>query len=172
MEFLDPEQVLDQIHLESDMIGADFGCGSGGFTIPLAERLDEGLVHAIDIQDEPISALKGQAASQGIRNIKFIRSDLEKEKGSTIQDSFLDVVIISNTLFQAENRSGIIAEADRVMRRGAKLVIVDWIPGSLGSDKKERVSVEQIKRITSKFRLKLEKEFKAGKYHYGLIFKK
>ena len=44
ISFLNPEEVLDELDLRSDMVAAEFGCGSGGFAFPLARRLDEGLV--------------------------------------------------------------------------------------------------------------------------------
>ncbi|MDP2909842.1 MAG: class I SAM-dependent methyltransferase, partial [bacterium] len=58
--FLNPKTVLEQLNLKADMAAAEFGCGSGGFTIPLAKKLDEGIIYAIDIQAEPLSALKGR----------------------------------------------------------------------------------------------------------------
>ena len=36
--FLNPDEVLDNLDLQSDMVAAEFGCGSGGFAVPLARR--------------------------------------------------------------------------------------------------------------------------------------
>ena len=56
-QFINPEDVIGKLNLKDNMIAADFGCGSGGFTVPLARELDEGLVYGLDIQVEPLSAL-------------------------------------------------------------------------------------------------------------------
>ena len=48
------------------MIAADFGCGSGGWAIPLAKKLEEGKVYAIDILEEPLSALRARAKLEKI----------------------------------------------------------------------------------------------------------
>ncbi|GAH20696.1 unnamed protein product, partial [marine sediment metagenome] len=40
--FLNPSEVLKQLKLKKDMIAADFGCGSGGWALPLAKKLEEG----------------------------------------------------------------------------------------------------------------------------------
>jgi len=64
--FVNPIQILDQIGLKSTMIAADFGSGSGGWAIPLAQKLEDGQVFAVDIQEEPLSALEGRVKLQGI----------------------------------------------------------------------------------------------------------
>lgn len=161
--FLNPNNILDQLDLKPDMVAAEFGCGSGGFTVPLANRLEDGLVYAIDILAEPLSALSGRMRSENIKNIKIVKGDLEKQKGSTLNDSCLDLAVIPNVLFQAEDKNAIISEAVRVLERRGKLVIIDW---------EDKVSKQDIKETAQKSGLEFEKELEAGKYHFGLLFKK
>ncbi|PIP24588.1 MAG: hypothetical protein COX33_01180, partial [Candidatus Nealsonbacteria bacterium CG23_combo_of_CG06-09_8_20_14_all_36_125] len=52
MEFLNPSEVLKQLNLKKNMVAADFGSGSGGWAFPLAKKLEEGKVYAIDILEE------------------------------------------------------------------------------------------------------------------------
>jgi tRNA G46 methylase TrmB len=76
--FLDPEIVLKQLGLQKSMVAADFGSGSGGWVIPLAKKLEEGKVFAIDILEESLSALKAKIKLEKIFNIETIKSDIEK----------------------------------------------------------------------------------------------
>jgi len=171
-EFLNPEEVLDQLELKSDMTAVEFGCGSAGFTIPLAKRLDEGLVYAIDIQKEPLSALKGRIQLENIVNVRIIRGDVEKPEGSTLGPGSVDLVLIVNVLFQAANKNAIIAEVERVLKQGGKLLIVDWKPKVSKGPEQGRVSADDVKKTAEERGLKLEEQFEAGRYHYGLIFNK
>lgn len=170
--FLNPEEILNDFELSPDMVAAEFGCGSGGFAVPLAKKLDEGLVYAIDIQQAPLSALKSRALLENIINIKIIRSDLEKLKGSTLTPDSLDFVFIPNVLFQIKDKSAIISEAERVLKSKGKLVVIDWLLKASQGPEKGRVSPEEVKDIAKDIGFKLEKEFEAGKYHYGLVFVK
>ncbi len=172
VSFLNPEEVLNQLGLRADMLAADFGCSSGGFAVPLAKRLEDGLVYALDIQKEPLSALKSRALIEKVTNIRLIRCDLEKAKGSTLADFSLDLVLIVNTLFQVEDKNAIISEAKRVLKKQGKLLIIDWLPKATQGPLKGRISSAEVKKITKSRRFKMEKEFEAGKYHYGLIFEK
>ncbi len=171
-DFLNPEEILDELEISPDMVAAEFGCGSGGFAIPLAKRLDQGLVYAIDIQQAPLSALKSRTLLENIVNIKITRSDLEKPKGSTLTPLSLDLILIPNVLFQADDKDAIISEASRVLKNNAKLVVIDWLPEATQGPVEGRVSSEEVKKIAEGEGFKLEKEFEAGKYHYGLIFEK
>lgn len=170
--FLEPEKVLDEIELRDDMIAAEFGCGSGGFIIPLAKRLEGGRVYGLDIQEEALSALKGKLDREGLANVEVKRCDIEAPEGSTLPANSLDLVLIPNVLFQVEDKEQVLKEAVRVLREGGKILVVDWLPKAPIGPKEGRISPDELKEIAKELKLKLEKEFEAGKYHYGLVFAK
>jgi len=170
--FLDPEEVLDELILRSDMTAAEFGCGSGGFAIPLAKRLEDGLVYGIDILAEPLSALKSRCLLENVTNVRAILSDLEGARGSTLHEESVDLVFIPNVLFQIENKDAIIKEAQKILRRQGRLIIIDWLPNASQGPTEGRISPNEAKELVKKHGFKLEKEFKAGKYHYALAFEK
>lgn len=169
--FLDPNEILDKLDLEPNLTAVEFGSGSGGFAIPLAKRLVDGLVYAVDIQREPLSALKGRMQTENINNIRIIRGDLEKREGSTLSPGSVDLVLIVNVLFQAEEKDKIIAEAERVLKQGGRMVVIDWKPKS-PKGPENGVSAEKIKEIAEKAGFSLEEQFDIEKYHYGLVFNK
>ena len=170
--FLRPEEVLKQLNLKEDMIAADFGSGSGGWALPLAKILKEGKVYAIDILEEPLSALKSRAEILGIVNIKTIRSDLETKKGSAIKNNHLDLVLMTNLLFEIEDKKEVLAEGKRVLKKGGKILVVDWKKDSSLGPKEGRVSAGEVKKIAKDLDLQSEKELDAGSYHYSLVFTK
>ena len=170
--FLNPSLILNQLELREDMIAADFGCGAGGWVLPLAKRLTEGKVYAIDILEEPLSALKSKAQLERILNIETIRSDVESKGGSRLPDSSCHLVLMTNLFFQCQDKKLVLEEGKRVLKEGGKILVVDWkIDAPLGP-KEGRVSPEEVKKIAKEISLKLEKEFPAGIYHWGLLFQK
>jgi len=170
--FLDPDEVLDQLNLKNDMVAAEFGAGSGSFTIFLAKRLDEGLVYAVDVLETSLSALKSRQLLENLNNIKIVKGDLEKPNGSTISDSSLDLVVIPNVLFQAENKIAIISEADRVLKKRGCLVLIDWKPEASKGPEEGRISSGEAKEMAEEVGFKFKKEIEAGSYHFGLVFEK
>ena len=170
-EFLDPEKVLEKLDLKKKMIVADFGCGSGGWAIPLAKKIPEGKVYAIDILEEPLSALRSRMKLEKVLNIEPKRADIEKS--SRLISESCDLVLVTNLLFEAEDKMKILEEAKRVLKKGGEILVVDWDPQigeRIGPEKK--VSPNEVKEIAQKLNLKIKEEFKAGLYHWGLILVK
>jgi ubiquinone/menaquinone biosynthesis C-methylase UbiE len=171
--FLEPEKIIKQIDLKQDWYAAEFGCGTGAFTIALAKTLLKGMVYALDIQEEPLSALAGRARVEGLSNIKMIQCDIEEPKGSTLKDDSLDLVLVTNILFQSDSKEAILKEARRIVKPERKVVIVDWKTDSPFGPEQGRVSLEEAQQImVTKLDMKLVKEIDAGTYHWGAIFVK
>jgi ubiquinone/menaquinone biosynthesis C-methylase UbiE len=166
--FLNPNKVLKEVSLRRNMTAVDFGCGSGGWVIPLAKELEEGKVIAVDILEEPLSALKSKAKLEKITNIETMPGDVEK--GTDVFEKSADLVLMTNLLFQCEDKKKVLEEGKRVLRTGGKILIVDWNLDAPLGPKERRVSPEEVKKIAQNVGFKLKKEFKASNYHYGLIF--
>ncbi len=171
-EFLNPNDILDQLPLKKDMVAADFGCGAGGWAIPLAKRLEEGKVYAIDIQAEPLSALESKARLNNLSNIVVTQSNVENPQGSRIPAKSCDLVLMTNLLFQSENKEGIFKEAERVLKQNGRILVVDWLPGTALGPVNSRVAPSTIKELAQKYGFHVETEAKAGTFHYLLVFSK
>lgn len=169
--FLNPEEVLKELELKDGMIAAEFGTGAGIFSIALAKKLKLGKVYGLDIQEEKLSALKNRAVLEKLFNIETIVCDLEAVKGSTLPNNSIDIILVCNVLFQAENKSAIIIEAKRVVKMGGQVLIIDWKETAPFGPKEGRITADQVKKIAIEAGLTLKKEFPAGAYHYGLLFK-
>jgi len=154
------------------MLAAEFGCGSAAFTIALAKKLSKGRVYALDIQEEKLSALKGSTAKQNFSNVLTVLCDLEAPNGSTLQADSMDVVLIPNVLFQAENKHAIIEEAKRVLKLGGQLLVIDWSKEGPFSPKAGMIHSDEVKKIADVLGVTFKKEFAAGDYHYALLFTK
>jgi len=171
-EFLNPVDVLNQLRLSPDMNAADFGCGSGGWVLPLARKLTAGKIYAIDLLPEVLSVLEARSKAEKLYNIKTVCSSLESKQSSTLQSNSMDLILMTNLLFEVEDRKAVMDEGKRVLRAGGKLLVVDWKENSPMGPEKDRISAEEVKGIAKDLDLKLEKEFNASDYHYALVFSK
>ena len=111
-------------YLHSGMNGADFGCGSGYFSVLLANIVGpQGLIYAIDIQEDVLNEAKEFANNFKIKNIRFLKQDLEKNSG--LENNSVDFVFISQVLYQSENPELILKEAYRVLKNNGLLIIYE-----------------------------------------------
>jgi ubiquinone/menaquinone biosynthesis C-methylase UbiE len=168
--FLDPINILNQLSLREDMAACDLGCGSGGWVIPLAKNLSKGKVFAVDILREPLSALEEKLRQERLFNISIMLADAEK--GVKIMEDSIDLVLLTNILFQTKEREDILEEVKRILRPGGKALVVDWKPESLVGPREGRVSKEEIMKLAIKKGFDPEKEIEAGKYHWAILLTK
>jgi ubiquinone/menaquinone biosynthesis C-methylase UbiE len=175
-QFINPEQLLTKFGLKENMHVADFGIGSGYFTTIMAKAVGEnGRVAALDILEAPLEVVRGKAELEGLENIDFIRADLEAERGSKLDDSSQDFVLLANVLFQSEKKESMLKEGARVVRAGSHLVVIDWkkdIDALGGPPKEFRADTGEVKAMAQAIGLNLVDEFEAGQYHYGITFSK
>jgi len=171
--FAHPARNLDALSIRPGDTVADFGAGSGAYVLAIAQKMKGmGHVYAIDVQQDLLRRIKTEAHKKGYANVEIIWSDLEKTNGSKIADKHIDLVLISNLLFQVENKEAVLAEAWRILRPSGQLVLIDWSEsfGGMGPIKKEVVSREKAIQLAGKLCFSLYSEFRAGAHHYGLIF--
>jgi len=173
---LDVNVILSKAGVGEKMKVADLGCGaSGHFVFPAASMVgEEGRVYAVDILKTVLETINRMIKQENISNIKTIWSNLEIFGATKIESSSLDLAFLVDTLYQSHKRVEILRETVRMLKKEGKLIVVEWksIALPLGPPLEERVKIDLIKVGAQKLGLKLEEEFFAGQYHYGLIFVK
>jgi len=173
--FMNPDIIVESFGLQPGMKVADFGSGSGYFTILIAKKVGEnGVVTAVDIMENALETVRARASAGGLNNLQTIRADLEVLGGSGLMDNSQDVVLLANILFQSNKRPEIAREAKRVLASGGFLIFIDWKKGGggLGPPEANRVDAQEIKSIFENEGLSFVREINAGAFHYGMVYKK
>lgn len=174
MAFADPKKILNQLNLHDGLVVADIGAGSGHYTLEAARRVaPDGKVFAIDIQQELLARIKSDAHKHKIHNVEVIHGDIEQKGGMKLKEESVDVAIVSNVLFQAENKEEAVAEIYRIMKPGGKVLFIDWSDtvSGVGPGKQHLVSEAKAKALFEAHQFSLTGTFNPGDHHYGLLFK-
>ncbi|MDP3697240.1 MAG: class I SAM-dependent methyltransferase [Candidatus Taylorbacteria bacterium] len=171
--FLDPGSIVENFGVEEGMKIADFGCGAGYFTISLAEKTGpSGKVYALDILEHALDSVRGKARITGLDNIETIRTNLEIIGSSSLSDASQDMVLLANILFQSVKREAIFKEAGRVLKKGGRLILIDWKKGTGGFGPPDNLRLDsvEIQKTANKQGFEFEGQLEAGTFHFGLIF--
>ena len=173
--FSDPVKNVEQCGILPGMDIADFGSGSGFYTLAAAKALiSSGRVYAIDAQKDLLAKLKNNAIREGLYNVEVIWGDIEKVGGTKLKDSSIDLIFLCNVLFQVEARTNVFKEMKRILKSGGRVLMVDWSDsfGGIGPKPDMVVKKEVAADMFQKEGFHLEREISAGSHHYGLLYKK
>ncbi|OGF51721.1 hypothetical protein A3I27_04865 [Candidatus Giovannonibacteria bacterium RIFCSPLOWO2_02_FULL_43_11b] len=173
--FVKPEAIAKILDILPGMKVADFGAGAGFYTISLAKRVGAaGKVYALDIRKEALELIRSKSRELRLLNIETLLTDLEAKDGSHLKTASIDMVIISNILFQAEGKKEIAEEAFRILKASGRVVVIEWDEEKkvFGPPLSRRVNRQEAEDFFLKTGFTFEKEFNAGENHYGVIFKR
>lgn len=171
--FAHPVRNVAALGIQPGMHVVDFGSGSGAYALALADRLENvGHVYAIDVQRDLLRRTLSEAHRRGYRNVDVVWADLERPKASKIGENSVDLVLISNLLFQVDNKAAVLAEAFRILKATGRLAIMDWTAshGGMGPAKQDVFTKDAAIKLARECGFELAHEFAAGAHHYGLIF--
>ncbi len=171
--FSNPEQNVAQLGLREGMRVADFGAGTGAYSLASGLRVGHtGHVYAIEVQKNLVKKLESEIKTWGVSNVECIWGDIEKRGGTKIADHSMDAIIVSNVLFQAEDKLGLVDEAKRLLKKDGKVLLVDWISpfGGIGPSIESVVSPAMATDLFTKRGFKLLEKITTNPNHYGIIF--
>jgi ubiquinone/menaquinone biosynthesis C-methylase UbiE len=174
-DFSDPKKVIKNIGLRKGMTVADIGTGSGFYTFASAEEVGpEGKVYSIEVQKEIVGRVKKEAVEQGFKNVEVLWANAENVGGTHLAKESIDVVIVSNTLFQMANKTSFAQEAYRITKPGGTMALIDWSESfnGLGPHSGYVVTKEEGKMLFEGYGFVFQTDFDAGAHHWGIILKR
>lgn len=173
MHFADPTANVLQMGLREGMKVADLGAGSGHYALAAANIVGKsGRVYAVDVQEDVLKHIRDKAVDKELSNIETVWGDIEKQGGTKLKDHTIDAAILSNVLFQLEDRDATISEVKRILIPNGKLMIVDWAGayGGLGPAGEAIVPEPDAEAMFIKAGFHKVKDFRGGPHHYSLLF--
>ncbi len=168
--FLTPEHLVKELYLKAGDRAADIGCGTGVYTIALAEEVgDVGQVYAVDVHRDILHTLADTLEKRKIMNVEILWADIEK--GIPIDAYSLDAVVISNVLFQLEDIDAMLSHVAKLLKPEGQLLVVEWSAshGGIGPHTDHVVEESRAESLVQKHGFRITKHLPAGDYHYAFI---
>jgi SAM-dependent methyltransferase len=124
-------ELIDMLDLSPDDVVLDFGAGSGRYTLPIAERLEEldgmGLVVACDFSRTLVHRLAAFAKARGLeRRVRSICLNDLRPFSLPVARAQADCVLAVNSLHYLDRPLPYLCEVSRVLKPTGELVIADW----------------------------------------------
>jgi len=107
----------------------DAGCGTGLFSIALADGLPGCRVTGVDVSSGMLAVAKSQARVRSLDNLEFSRADAADLP--FVRESF-DAVVAAGLLPNVNDHLQVLRELARVVRAGGRLLIVEFDREAMG----------------------------------------
>ncbi len=173
--FLNPDLVSSNFDIREGMSVADFGCGAGFFAVIIGHKVGEaGKVYALDIMDNALDSVSAKASEEKLTNIQTIRTNLEILGSSSLPNDSQDIVLLANILFQSTKKDGILKESTRILKKGGRIIILDWKKGvnGFGPPDSLRIGESDLRSLVEKEGFSFVKNIDAGDFHFGIMLVK
>jgi len=162
------EAFLDVLQPRAGMSYADIGCGSGYFTLPVAERIGpEGKIYAVDLLPEMLQELERRAQAKGLKNIITVRSS---EQEIPLPEACVDAAYSINLFHELEAPGVFLREVRRILKPDGSLFLIDWKPieTPMGPPLDVRVSLETLLEVLQAAGFERLREHGIYPYHSGV----
>ena len=128
-EFADPVDLLRPLLQGDERLVVDVGAGVGRLTLAAAVVLSDcgGSVLAVDRQADMVEVVTRRLAEAGHTTGRAVQAEASR---LPLADADADAVLMSAVLHDIEDPKAALREARRVLRRGGRLVLIEFRPGA------------------------------------------
>ncbi len=127
LRYRDPDALFGRLGIFAGTTVADLGCGTGLYTVAMAERVgDAGQVHAVDIQAPMLT--RARTRVEGARLAARVRFHHSGIHTLPLADSSVDVALMVAVLGELPARILALDEVRRILKPGARLAISEELP--------------------------------------------
>ena len=115
--------LIERLPLEPDDVVADIGAGTGYFTLPVARRVPEGRVYAVDIQPEMLAIIQRRVREAALDNVLTV---LGSETGPRLPAGEVDLAFIVDAYHEFSHPREMGEALLRALRPGGRLVLIEY----------------------------------------------
>ena len=126
--FLDSDEILNELNLKGNETFLDAGCGDGHVAMIAHDLLDEdAIIYAVDIYDASIEDMQKEVDEKGIKNIIPICADATEH--IDVEDDFVDVILLINVWHHfnvARKMDEATLELKRILKPGGRIAVMEY----------------------------------------------
>jgi len=140
-----PDRVVDSLGLAPDDVVADIGAGTGYFSVPIARRVPDGKVLAVDIQQQMLDIIERRKRNGAPANIDTVLGTMTDPK---LPPGAVDLILLVDAYHEFSHPHEMGTAMVDALRPGGKLILIEY----RGED--PRVPIKPLHKMTEEQAIK------------------
>ncbi len=133
--------LIEALPLDADSVAADIGAGTGYFAFPIARRLPDGKVLAVDIQQEMLDIIESRKGTGEVTNVETV---FGTEDDPGLPASSVDLILIVDAYHEFSYPYEMGLAMANALKPGGKIVLIEY----RGEDKS--VMIKPLHKMTQR----------------------
>lgn len=165
------DKLIRNLPLQTDSAVADIGAGTGYFSFPIAQRVPEGKVFAIDIQQEMLDLVEAKMVAEKVSNIETV---LGSEKDPGLAPGSVDLILLVDAYHEFSWPLEMGHSMVRALKPQGRLVLIEYRQEDPAVPIKplHKMSVKQARREMKAIGLELESNRRLLPQQHFMVFRK
>ena len=165
------DKLVKYLPLEPGSVVADIGAGTGFFSFPIAERVPQGKVLAVDIQQEMLDLIESKKAAGQGGNIVTVQGT-ERDPG--LEPGSVDLILLVDAYHEFSYPREMGLAMAGALRPQGRLVLIEYRAEdpSVPIKPLHKMSVKQARKEMEALGLELERNKKILPQQHFMIFRK
>jgi FkbM family methyltransferase len=115
--------LIDNLPLQDNFVVADIGAGTGYFSFPMAERVPNGRVIAVDIQPEMLEIITQRREENGLINVE---TALGTERDPGLPEGEVDLILLVDAYHEFSYPAEMGRAMAQALRPGGVLILIEY----------------------------------------------
>lgn len=165
------DKLIKNLPIDNDSVVADIGAGTGYFSFPIAERVPQGRVLAVDIQQEMLDLIDARKTAGQGANIDTV---LGSERDPGLEPGSVDLILLVDAYHEFSYPREMGLAMARALRPDGRLVLIEYREEdpSVPIKPLHKMSVRQARKEMQALGLELERNKKFLPQQHFMVFRK
>jgi precorrin-6B methylase 2 len=162
---------ISKLPINNNSVVADIGAGSGYYTFKIAQKVNEGKVYAVEIQDDFVKLLKKNQEEKGIENVQIVKGT---EQNPNLPANSIDLAIMVDVYHELAYPQEMLSALAKALKPDGKILLLEYRAEDPDIAIKElhKMSVKQVNREMEANGFKLFKREEFLPIQHFLVYKK
>lgn len=115
--------LIEALPVNAESVVADIGAGTGYFSFPIAERVPDGRVLAVDVQQEMLDIIESRMANGAPANVETV---LGTQQDPGLPEAAVDLILIVDAYHEFSHPLEMGHAMARALKPGGQLILIEY----------------------------------------------